>query len=148
MGAKSLYLDTVKKQIEIFKANNDIKALSDLDNAKREYEMYSSGWKKANLDRTIENLSKKLKMESENYNMEYNKRKISFSDDNHNYEIICSIGAKYFRIKRIDPHGGKGVYVGLDLKEPRINKNLKGKEARAERERLTHFKMTFGKGEE
>ena len=41
---------------------------------------------------------------------------------------------------------GINVYVTLDLKEPKIPSNLKGKAASDERDRLTHFKMTYQKG--
>ena len=78
-------------------------------------------------------------------------RKISFWDDGKEYEIICAMGGKYFRIQRqpfIDSKGnyhGK-EYVGLNLKSPSIPGKLKNKDRKAEFNRLTHFAMTYKKG--
>lgn len=77
-------------------------------------------------------------------------KKISFFDDGKEYEIVCAVGASYFRVQRkayYDSNGRKHgeTYVTLDLKEPKINSKFKGLEAKAERNRLTHFRMTYRK---
>ena len=93
----------------------------------------------------------KFNIVDEKYNVAYNKRKISFFDNGKEYEIVCAIGASYFRVLRkpfIDSDGFKHgeTYVTLDLKEPKIDaQKFRGKEAKAERNRLTHFKMTYKK---
>lgn len=147
MGAKSLYTDTKNKIITALKEANDIAALEKLDKDKQAYLTYAPKWTAANLDEYVD----QFKVTDEKYNIAYNKRKISFFDNGKEYEIVCAVGASYFRVQRkayVDSHGVKhgDAYVGLDLKEPKIDgKKFKGKEAKAERNRLTHFRMTYRK---
>lgn len=91
-----------------------------------------------------------MDIQDDTYNMEHNKRKISFWDDGKEYEIVCAIGARYFRVRTKEyndeagvKHGG--VYVTLDLKEPKLTKGLKGTAAKADRNTRTHFKMIYRK---
>lgn len=149
MGAKSLYTDTKLKIIEQLRLANDIEALQKLEKDKAEYKKYSKNWQAANLDEFME----KFTITDDTYNLTTNYRKISFFDDGKKYEVVCAVGASYFRVVRkafIDSTGVKhgDTYVTLDLKEPRIDKNLKGKAAGEERQRLTHFRMTYKKGDE
>lgn len=121
--------------------------LAKLDKDKEAFFKYSANWDKVNLDEFIETLT----VTDDEYNIAFNKRKISFFDDGKEYEIVCAVGASYFRILRkgyIDQYGNKhgDVYVGKDLKEPKISAEFKGKTAKEERNRLTHFRMTYKKG--
>ena len=146
MGAKSLYLDRRDKIIAQLRLANDLDMLSKIDKDRQEYLRYATNWTSANLDEYIE----QFKIQDDKFNIRDNLRKISFYDDGHKYEIVCAVGASYFRIVRsayVDEHGVKhgNVYVTLDLKEPNISGSLRGKEAKAERERLTHFRMTYKK---
>lgn len=147
MGAKSLYLDTREKIITALVLANDIEAISKLLKDRESFERFSANWTKANLDEFMD----KFTITDEKFNMTHNVRKISFWDDGKEYEVVCAIGAKYFRIMRkeyIDSNGVKhgDEYVGLDLKQPKVSGALRGKEAKAERNRLTHFKMSYRKG--
>ncbi len=70
---------------------------------------------------------------------------------NKEYEIVCAIGGKYFRIQRQPYTDSKGryhgkEYVGLNLKSPSIPGTFQGKARKAEMNRLTHFAMTYKKG--
>lgn len=146
MGAKALYTDTKIKILTQLLVENDLNALMKLQKDRDEYAKFSAGWAKSNLDEFIEGFS----IKNDNYNIETNKRKISFFSDGKEYEIVCSVGASYFRVQRkpyIDSNGiyHGNVYVTLDLKEPKLPKGLKGQAARDERNRLTHFKMTHKK---
>ncbi len=147
MGAKALYTDTKNKIINALIEEKDIESLNKLDKDRQEYLKYSGGWKKVNLDEYLSQFD----IVDDTFNMVTGKRKISFFTDGKEYEIVCAVGASYFRIIQcdyIDSSGRKHgkVYVNLDLKEPRIPSNLRGKDAKAERNRLTHFKMTYKKG--
>ena len=147
MGAKAFYIDTKNKIIEQLRLSKDIEALMKLKKDYAEYKKFSSGWARINLDEFID----QFKISDDSFNAVWNKRKISFFDDGKQYEIVCAVGASYFRIVRkgyIDSYGAKhgDVYVALDLKEPKINPSLKGIDAKNERNRLTHFKMTYQKG--
>jgi curved DNA-binding protein CbpA len=144
MGVKALYTDTKAKIVAALKAANDIEALAKLDKDKQAYLSYAKQWNVANLDEYIS----EFKITNEAYNIVSNKRKISFFDNGKEYEIVCAVGASYFRVQRksyVDSFGNKhgDVYVTLDLKEPKIDSKYKGKEATAERNRLTHFRMTY-----
>lgn len=147
MSAKALYTDNRTKIIQQLLITNDIDALLKLQKDRDEYVQFSSGWTAVNLDEYIG----KFKIKDDKFNMETGKRKISFFDDGKEFEIVCSVGASYFRILRKAYTDLNGVlhgntYVTLDLKEPRIPKGLIGNAARDERNRLTHFKMTRKKG--
>ena len=147
MGAKSLYVDMTRKIIANLINSKDFKAIEKLFKDQQEYLKFYKGWQKANLDEYLKNFD----ITSDKYNATYNKRKISFMDDGKKYEIVCAIGARYFRVLRLPFIDKKGningaTYVTLDLKEPRIPNGLKGVAAKAERERLTHFRMSYQKG--
>ena len=149
MGAKALYTDTKNKIISALKEANDIDALSKLDKDRQAYLKYAPNWTSANLYEYME----RFQVMDESFNMAHNKRKISFFDDGKEYEVVCAVGASYFRVQRkayIDSNGNKHgeTYVTLDLKEPKIDSKYQGKEAKAERNRLTHFRMTYKKGGE
>ena len=144
MGAKALYLDRREKILEQLRLANDLDMLSKINKDKQAYLQYSSQWTKANLDEYLA----QFQINDDLLNMRDNRRKISFYDDGFKYEIVCAVGASYFRIVRkayVDAKGVKhgDVYVTLDLKEPNVSGSLRGKEAKAERERLTHFRMTY-----
>lgn len=146
MGAKSLYTDTKSKIIAALKEANDLEALEKLDKDKKAYIQYAPQWTRANLDEYMERFT----ITDEKFNIAHNKRKISFFDDGKEYEVVCAVGASYFRVQRkeyVDSNGNKhgATYVTLDLKEPKIDSKFKGKEAKAERNRLTHFRMTYRK---
>lgn len=150
MSAKALYTDLSTQIITQLILANDLAALWDLQKDRNEYVKFSADWQAVNLDDFIDNLN----ITDDKYNYtglkpdgSPNYRKISFYDDGKAYEIVCSVGARYFRIQRqayYDADGAKhgAVYVGLDLKEPKISKGLKGLDAKHERDRLTHFRMT------
>ncbi|MBQ7501187.1 hypothetical protein IJT93_00530 [bacterium] len=146
MGAKALYIDECAKIIARLKAEKDDEALDKIERDRNEYIHYSHQWPRADLDEFIASLN----ITDDKYNMEHNKRKISFWDDGKEYEIVCAIGARYFRVRTkdyIDEKGVKhgGVYVNLDLKEPKLTKGLEGKAAKADRNMRTHFKMIYRK---
>lgn len=147
MGAKALYTDTSEKIIAQLILANDIDALIHLQKDRDEYVKYSAGWDAVNFDEYIS----QFRITDETFNMEHNNRKISFWDNGKEYEIVCSVSARYFRVRRKEYYDSTGrkhgaVYVGLNLKEPNISKDLTGPDARSERNRLTHFKMTYKKG--
>lgn len=75
-----------------------------------------------------------------------NMRKISFFNDGKNYEIVAAIGGKYFRVREVRENGRFGPCLTLDLKEPSISSTFQGKARKAERERMTHFRMSYKKG--
>lgn len=146
MGAKSLYLDRRSKILEQLRLANDLDMLAKIDKDMQAYLRYAASWTSANLDEYLE----RFRILDDKFNMQDNLRKISFFDDGRKYEIICAVGASYFRIIRsayVDEHGVKhgDTYVTLDLKEPKVSGALRGKVAKAERERLTHFRMTYKK---
>lgn len=146
MGAKDLYLDRREKIIEQLRMAKDIDMMNKIDKDKKAYLQYSSKWSRTNLDEFLE----QFKINDDKMNIRDNRRKISFYDDGFKYEIVCAVGASYFRIVRKAYTDAKGVkhgdvYVTLELKEPRVSGDLHGKEAKAERERLTHFRMTYKK---
>lgn len=145
MGAKALYIDTCAKIIARLEAEKDDEALDKIQRDQNEYYQYSHLWPKADLDEYIESLH----ITDDKYNMEHNKRKVSFWDDGKEYEIVCAVGARYFRVRTkeyYDEAGVKhgGVYVTLDRKEPKLTKGLK-KAAKADRNTRTHFKMIYRK---
>ena len=149
MGAKAMYLDRREKILEQLRLAKDLDMLNKINKDKQAYLRYSAQWTKANLDEYLE----RFKISDDKMNMSDNLRKISFYDDGRKYEIVCAVGASYFRVIRkayFDISGVKhgDVYVTLDLKEPNVSGSLRGKEAKAERDRLTHFKMTYKKKEE
>ncbi len=151
MSAKALYTDLSTKIINALIQANDVNNLWEIQKDRNKYVEYSKNWKEVNLDEFIAQFE--IKDDKYNYtglkeDGTPNYRKISFFDDGKEYEIVCSVGARYFRIQRqeyYDSHGRKigKTYVGLDLKEPKIPKGLKGLDAKHERDRLTHFKMTY-----
>ena len=147
MGAKAIYIDTVNEINTAITLNNDIEAIKLLLVDKEAYNKYSSGWRSVNLDEFIDQFT----ITDDKYNMTHNLRKISFWNDGKEYEIVCSVGARYFRILRqayVDANGVRhgAENVGLDLKTPRLPKGLSGKAASKEFNRLTHFKMSYKKG--
>ena len=147
MGAKELYNDRKQKVVEQLRLANDISAMQKLQKDHENYLRFAQNWERVNLNEYIE----RFKIQDEKYNISHTLRKISFWDDNRQYEIVAAIGASYFRIVRkayFDSSGRKhgDVYVTLDLKEPRVSGGLRGNEAVAERNRLTHFRMTYKKG--
>ena len=142
MGAKALYTDLRRKIIHALVLSKDMKLIKGIIHDKHEYEKYAHLWKAVNLDEFIA----KFAITSDTYNMQTNKRKISFFDDGKAYEIVCAIGGKYFRIREVLPNGRYGSYVGIDLKEPSIPGTFQGPARRAERHRLTHFRMSYKKG--
>lgn len=151
MSAKALYTDLKDQILTQLILANDIDALWDIQKDRNEYAEFSETWEEVNLDDFIATLN----VTDDRYNYTGlkddgtpNLRKISFYDDGKEYEIVCSVGASYFRIIRKAYTDSKGIYhgdtyVGLDLKEPKLPKGLKGRAAKAERQRLTHFKMTY-----
>lgn len=147
MGAKALYLDTREKIITALVLANDIEAIDKLFKDREVFGKFSPNWPKANLDEFMDQFS----ITNEKFNMTHNVRKISFWNDGKEYEVVCAVGAKYFRVLRkeyVDNNGVKhgSEYVGLDLKTPKVSGGLRGPAAKAERNRLTHFKMTYRKG--
>ena len=145
MSVKAIYTDMVKKVIQQLRIAKDIEAIHKLKVDRKSYKAHSEGWLKVNLDSFLI----KLKVTEDKIDIVNNKRKITIIDKGREYNVICAIGASYFRIQTkefYDPNGKKhgGVYVGIDLKEPKTG-HLKGKESKAERNRLTHFKMTYQK---
>lgn len=147
MGAKAIYLDTRNKIITSLILANDMEAIEKLLKDREAFNRYSGNWEKVNLDEFMN----KFTITNEMFNMTHNVRKISFWDDGKEYEVVCAVGAKYFRVMRkgyVDSNGNKhgAEYVGLDLKTPKVSGKLKGADAKAERNRLTHFKMTYKKG--
>ncbi|MCR5629643.1 hypothetical protein [Eubacterium sp.] len=142
MGAKALYKDTRRNIIRQLIIEKDIEAIKKLLKDRDEYRQYAHGWKAVNLDEFIA----KFDIQSDTYNMVTNKRKISFFNDGHEYEIVAAIGGKYFRVREIGTGRSGGRYVGLDLREPRIPGSFQGAARREERNRLTHFRMSYKKG--
>lgn len=151
MSAKALYTDlSIQITTQLILSKN-IEALWELQKDRNEYVKFSKDWQAVNLDDFIDNLN--ITDDKYNYtglkpNGTPNYRKISFYDDGKTYEIVCSVGARYFRIQRKEYYDSDGtkhgeVYVGIDLKEPKISKEFKGLDARHERDRLTHFRMTY-----
>lgn len=131
MGVKALYLDTREKIITALVLANDIEAIDKLFKDREAFEKFS--------------------ITNEKFNMTHNVRKISFWNDGKEYEVVCAVGAKYFRVLRKEYVDNKGIkhgseYVGLDLKTPKVSGGVRGPAAKAERNRLTHFKMTYRKG--
>lgn len=151
MSAKALYTDLSTKIINALIQANDINNLWEIQKDRNKYVEYSKNWQEVNLDEFIAQFE--IKDDKYNYtglkeDGTPNYRKISFFDDGKEYEIVCSVGARYFRIQRQEYYDSQGrkigkTYVGLDLKEPKIPKGLKGLDAKHERDRLTHFKMTY-----
>ena len=147
MGAKSIYTDMRNRLINNIVISNDVKAIEALLRDREEFYKYVAGWPRVNLDEFID----KFSITDDKYNMTYNLRKISFWNDGKEYEIVCAMGGKYFRIQRQPYTDSKGryhgkEYVGLDLKSPSISGSFQGKERKAEMNRLTHFAMTYKKG--
>ena len=151
MGAKAIYTDMRQKLINDIVIANDVKAIEALLRDREEFYKFVSGWQRVNLDEYIEKFVGEHNITSDDYNVTSGLRKISFWDDNKEYEIVCAMGGKYFRIARQEYTDSKGnkhglEYVGLDLKTPRVSGKLRKAEAREERQRLTHFAMTYKKG--
>ena len=151
MGAKAIYTDLRNKLINSIVLANDVEALAGLLRDREEFYKFVSGWKSVNLDEYIEKFVGEHSITSDNFYVTHNLRKISFWDDGKEYEIVCAMGGKYFRIMRkayYDKNGNKHgeEYVDLDLKTPRVPGSLRGKAAINERNRLTHFAMTYKKG--
>lgn len=151
MGAKAIYTDLRNKLINSIVIANDLEALAGLLRDREEFYKFVSGQKRVNLDEYIEKFVSEHSITSDNFNVTHNLRKISFWDDDKEYEIVCAMGGKYFRIMRktyFDKNGNKHgeEYVDLDLKTLRVPGSLRGKAAQEERNRLTHFAMTYKKG--
>lgn len=142
MGAKAIYTDLRSKIIHALVLSKDMSIIKGVIHDKHEYEKFAHLWKAVNLDEFIS----KFAITSETYNMQHNMRKISFFDNGKAYEIVCAVGGKYFRIREVLPNGRYGSYVGIDLKEPSISGAFQGAARRAERHRLTHFRMSYKKG--
>lgn len=142
MEPKELYTDTRRKIIHSVIINQDIESAKGIVYDRESYKKFASGWKAVNLDEFIANLN----IHDDRYNMESNKRKISFYSNGKEYEIVAAIGGKYFRIRQINENGTPGAYVDLNLKEPYISGEVQGAARRKERNRLTHFRMTYKKG--
>ena len=135
-------IDTRKKTIHQLIVSKDIARIKGVLHDRDEYRKYAKDWRAVNLDEYVA----KFHITSDTYNMTNNLRKIQFYNDGKTYSIVAAIGGKYFRIQEIRGDGSGGRYVDLDLKEPRISGNFQGAARRAERHRLTHFRMTFKKG--
>ena len=149
MGAKALYVDTARKIIAALKLANNLELLKGINKDKESYKKFAKDWPSANLDEFLEEHG----ISENSITVNDKKRKITFSKNGFDYDVVCAVGARYFRIVRkshTDKTGGKNgnTYVGLDLKEPKLPKGLKGEAARAERDRLTHFRMTYRKKRE
>ena len=142
MGAKAIYTDLRHKIIHALVLSKDMSIIKGIIHDKHEYEKYAHLWKAVNLDEFIA----KFAITSDTYNMQHNMRKISFFDNGKSYEIVCAVGGKYFRIREVLPDGRPGSYVGIDLKEPSIPGTFQREARRAERHRLTHFRMSYKKG--
>lgn len=142
MGAKAIYTNLRSKVIHALVLSKDMRIIKGVIHDKREYEKYAHLWQAVNLDE----YASKFAITSETYNMQYNMRKISFFDNDKAYEIVCAVGVKYFRIREVLPNGRPGSYVGIDLKEPSISGAFQDTSRRAERHRLTHFRMSYKKG--
>lgn len=141
MGAKALYTDTRKKTIHELILSKDIDKIRGVLHDRDEYRQYSKDWTPINLDEFIS----KFQIKNDSYNMQNNMRKISFFDDGKTYEIVNAIGGKYFRIQEIGANGFRR-YVDINLKEPQISGEFQGAARKAERNRLTHFRMSYRKG--
>ena len=151
MGAKAIYTDLRSRLINDMVIANDVEAIAALLRDRSEFYKFAGGWQRVNLDEYVEKVIGEYNIASENYNVTHNLRKISFWDDGKKYEIVCAMGGKYFRIQRQSYTDSKGIYhgaeyVGLDLETPRVPGSLRGREAKAEFNRLTHFAMTYKKG--
>ena len=151
MGAKAIYTDLRNRLINDIVIADDVEAIAALLRDRDEFYKFVSGWQRVNLDEFIDKFIGEHNITSESYNVTHNLRKISFWDDGKEYEIVCAMGGKYFRIQRQPYTDSKGnyhgvEYVGLDLKTPHVPGNLRGKEAKEEFNRLTHFAMTYKKG--
>jgi len=142
MGAKSLYTDTRKKIIHQLIISKDIKTIKGILKDREAYKQFANRWRAVNLDEYVA----KFNIVDESYNMAHNLRKISFFNDGRNYEIVTAVGAKYFRVREVLSPDKYGPCLTLDLKEPSIPGSFQGKERSAERQRLTHFRMTYKKG--
>lgn len=142
MGAKALYNDQRKLAIHQAIILQDVTLAKGIIHDRNEYRQYAKDWTPVNLDEYIA----KFDIKADDYNIQSNIRKISFYSDNKEYAIVAAVGGKYFRIQEIKPDGTGGIYVGLNLKEPSISGKFQGKERRAERHRLTHFRMSYRKG--
>lgn len=147
MGAKAIYTDMRNRIINDIVIADDVSAIEALLRDRKEFYNFASNWKKVNLDEFVDQFTVK----DEKYNMTHNLRKISFWDDGKEYEIVCAMGGKYFRIQRQPYTDSKGrkhgkEYVGLNLNSPSIPGTFQGKERKAELNRLTHFAMTYKKG--
>ena len=147
MGAKSIYTDMRNRLINDIVISNNVDAIEALLRDREEFYKFVGGWQKVNLDEFVE----KFTITDQKYNVTHNLRKISFWDDGKEYEIVCAMGGKYFRILRQPYTDSKGrfhgkEYVGLNLKSPSIPGTFQSKERKAEQQRLTHFAMTYKKG--
>ncbi len=147
MGAKALYVDTALKIIAALKTANNLKLLAGIEHDKESYKNYSKDWPSANLDEFLA----KHGIAEKYMTVNQDKRKIIFSKTGFDYEIVCAVGARYFRIQKkgYTDENGKWhgpVYVDINLKEPKLPKGVVGSQAKAERKRLTHYRMTYKKG--
>lgn len=142
MGAKAIYTDLRRKIIHALVLSKDMSIIKGVIHDKHEYEKYAHLWKAVNLDEFVS----KFAITDDTYNMQHNMRKISFFDNGKAYEIVCAVGGKYFRIREVLPDGKPGSYVGIDLKDPSISGEFQGAARRSERNRLTHFRMSYKKG--
>ena len=151
MGAKAIYTDLRNRLINNIVIANDAQAIAALLRDRDEFYKFAREWQKVNLDEYVEKFIGEHNITSENYNITHNFRKISFRDNDKEYEIVCAMGGKYFRIQRQSYTDSKGIfhgaeYVGLNLKTPQVPGSLRGKAAKDEFNRLTHFAMTYKKG--
>ncbi len=151
MGAKAIYTDMRERIINDIVIADDVEAIAALLRDREEFYKFVGGWQRVNLDEYIDKFVGEHNITSDNFNVTHGLRKISFWDDNKEYEIVCAMGGKYFRIQRqayTDNSGryhGK-EYVGLNLKAPSISGTFQKEARKAEWNRLTHFAMTYKKG--
>ena len=151
MGAKDIYTDMRNRLIMDTVLSNDVQTIKELLKDRDSFHKFVAGWQRVNLDEFINKFIGEHNITADDYNLTYNLRKISFWDDGKEYEIVCAMGGKYFRIQRQPYNDSKGryhgkEYVGLNLKSPSIPGTFQGKARKAELNRLTHFAMTFKKG--
>ena len=146
MGAKAQYVDKADKIIKALKLTNNLALLKGINHDKESYKKFAKDWPSANLDEFLAEHGI-----DENYmTVNQDKRKIIFSKKGFDYEIVCAVGARYFRIQKkgYTDENGKWhgpIYVDIDLKEPKLPKGIVGSQAKSERKRLTHYRMTFRK---
>ena len=114
MGAKAQYVDKAEKIIEALKLANNLALLKGINHDKESYKKFAKDWPSANLDEFLAEHGI-----DENYmTVNQDKRKIIFSKKGFDYEIVCAVGARYFRIVRREHQDRTGGNFGSFKSKP------------------------------